>query len=66
MKLVLSRKKDLPICEAVSEDVEVEPKDRTVTVPTHARALNISLTLKKTSTIAGNVGAASMFKWFLG
>ena len=30
----MGRKKDLPMNEAVSEDVEVEPKDHTTTVPT--------------------------------
>ncbi len=30
----MSRKKDLSINENVSEDVEVEPEDHTVTVPT--------------------------------
>jgi hypothetical protein len=30
----LSRKKDLAFNEKASEDVEVEPKDHTVTVPT--------------------------------
>ena len=29
--MYLSRKKDLPINESVSEDVEVEPKDHTTT-----------------------------------
>jgi hypothetical protein len=33
-RVLSNRKKDLPINEAVSEDVEVEPKDHTVTVPT--------------------------------
>jgi hypothetical protein len=29
----MSRKKDLPTNEAVSEDVEVEPQDHTITPP---------------------------------
>jgi hypothetical protein len=58
-------KRILPINDAVFEEVKVEPK----TTPPQcllARGLNISLTLKKTSTIAGNDGANSAFKPFLG